>query len=79
MIKGFIEETNDQMYKSRTLSAANKDEPDTILTFLKPYNRRFEFCLREVGLPEDTCFEVYLLYRTFINPDLIGFTASNLH
>ena len=79
LIKGFIEETNEQMYKNREQTANNRDEADTILNFLKPYSSRFDFCLREVGLPEDTCFEVYLLYRTFINPDLVGFTASNLH
>ena len=77
LVKGFIEETNEQMYAHR--ESNNRDEADTIINFLKPYSKRFDFCLREVGLPEDTCFEVYLLYRTFINPDLVGFTASNLH
>ena len=67
------------MYKHKKESGGNREEADTILNFLKPYSDRFDFCLREVGLPEDTCFEVYLLYRSFINPDLVGFTASNLH
>jgi len=52
---------------------------DTILSFIRPFKKRFEFNTFDAGLPDDISFEVYTFFRSFYNPDLEGFSSVSLH
>lgn len=78
---GVITETNEQMYKNRmrNVSHPSSEEHFGIMNFIRPYNKRHEFCPRDATLPEDVPFELLVFFRTFFNPDLDGFSRLKLH
>lgn len=76
VIKGIIEETNNHMIKYNLFKNSGKD---TILDFIRPFSKRFDFDCEKCGLMDDISFEIFVFFRNFYNPDLEGFSSLNLH
>lgn len=73
-----INYTYEQMFKNNP-NSQDKIDQESILNYIRPFDQRDQFCLTEVGMPEDCCFESYIFYRAFHNPNLKAFSISNLH
>jgi len=75
LIKEIVKETN----KYAVGTSMRNMQRESILDFVRPYNRRQDFDMDSWGLDQSLTFELYVYFRSFYNPDLKGFLSVNLH